>query len=131
MPRHTFRKTEAGRYILQTGQSPAQCRNLLFVVWQGPLDNLQEKIVGARELHNSNSVSPAKVPLDWYNALAEASCLFVPREPPPPYQESEPVYEPLSPPEPAGRVPSMFKWGPYWVLLAAVIAFSFILGVSQ
>lgn len=136
MPEHTFRKTEAGRYILQTGLSPAGCNNLLFVVWRGAIGNLQEEVITARELCTTQAVAPAKVPVDWYNALARASGLFLEREPPPPYQElpAEPSAQPysagdyaddLTPPQ-----PSMFGWAPYWALFIIVIILSFVLGAS-
>ncbi len=134
MPKHTFRKTEAGRYILQTGRCPAHCRDLLFVVWQGAIGNLQEEVVTARELNVNQPVAPDKVPIEWYNALAKASGVFLEREPPcpePPCPEP-PCPEPPCPEPPCPEpLPSMFGWGPYWVLFIIVIIFSFILGASS
>lgn len=128
MPKHTFRKTEAGRYILQTGRCPAGCKNLLFVVWQGAIGNLKEVVVTARELTVNQPVEQDQVPIDWYDALALASGMFLGREPPvePPV---EPLPEPL--PEPSVEpLPSMFGWAPYWVLFIIVIILSFVLGAS-
>jgi len=140
MPKHTFRKTDDGQWILQTGESPVNFRNMLYVVWRGPIDNLQEEVITAKELHYNRARKDREVPLDWYNAFAEATGLFDEREPEPPRREPPAEKFVCPAPREIRREhehlmrpwwPAEFSQASYWWLFVGVVAVSLLLGILK
>jgi hypothetical protein len=105
-------------------------RNLLFVVWRGPIDNLQEEVITARELNYNRAVKAKDVPLEWYNALAVASGLFEMREP---EIVSGLFEEPAPPPAPEEVVerPPSAEWELPWPIVFCIVILSFLLGLMR
>ena len=83
---------EGDGYILATGESPKEFKGVLFVVWEGSIDNLTE---GVRTLDQLKKLEETDdIPDEWLDALADAAgvCLeSFDRDDSEPETEPEPV----------------------------------------
>jgi hypothetical protein len=83
-----------------TGQAPKGCKGILAVVWEGPIDGLTEAVRPVQELQTWETVKPAEVPDDWWDALVAASGVGKPRPPKPEPAPEPPAPKPREPCEP-------------------------------
>lgn len=76
---HTFYQ-DGDSYIFATGKYPKGFAKVLYIVWEGPLDNIQENVQPVDQLAAMTKVKAKDVPDEWWNAFAQASRLVEARE---------------------------------------------------
>jgi len=127
MSKPTFYQHD-NRYIMATGKAPKGLNGVVAIVWEGALDNLKEAARSVPELQTWDTVKPADIPDDWWNALASASGIGKPRPPKPVEPKPKPKPEPerrgidkpsaLKPTKlPAVRIVRLWEPGPLIVFL--------------
>ena len=62
---------DGNSYLFLTGESPRKFKNVCFVVWEGPLDQLTETIKTANQLQALTEVGAGDVPRDWWYAFCK------------------------------------------------------------
>jgi hypothetical protein len=76
---HTFYK-DNDFYIFATGKYPKGFAKVLYITWDGSLDNVRENVQPTDQLAALTKVKAKDVPDEWWNAFAEASKLFEVRD---------------------------------------------------
>jgi hypothetical protein len=76
---HTFYQ-DGDSYIFATGKYPKGFAKVLYITWDGSLDDVRENVQPSDHLGTLTKVKAKDVPDEWWNAFAEASKLFEVRD---------------------------------------------------